>query len=176
VILPSLHGAADVLRAVARPTRPTAKGVREKFSELWPAFQAKDCTKVMAVSEAMLKIDYTLFSVHTIRADCFKDAGRRRPLRPRRCRGARTVRVAQISGDGKTMKTAFVVVTMSEERLLLTFLGLKEERQSLLNGEERMYDLIEGPNEKADGPKSAFFDVSARSPAWRAGSRRQAEE
>ena len=140
---------------------PYGTATGEKFNSIWPAFQAKDCAKVLPLADEMLKADFTLVSVHVLRSDCLRTNGD----------GARADREEAIarglmaslkaSGDGKSPKTAFVVVTMSEERFLLVGLGLHEEKQSLISDGGHVYDLIEGSNEKPDGPSSAFFNVDA---------------
>ena len=132
-----------------------------KFGELWPAFKAKDCAKVFAVSDEMLKSDYTLASVHIIRSECYRLAGDDQREAREEMIGRGLANSLTASGDGKSTKTAYVVVTMSEERFLLVALGLHEEKQSLIRDGGHVYDLIEGPNEKPGGDASAFFNVDA---------------
>jgi hypothetical protein len=139
---------------------PYSTAVRKLYGDIWPAFQAKDCAKVASVSDEMLKIDYTLVAVHFMRADCFKQTGDI-PRSEREVAIAKGLAQSLLhSGDGKGVDTAYVVVTMAEERFLLTAIGLTEEQQSLLNHNGRMYDLIQGKNQNPGGPVSACFDVS----------------
>lgn len=140
---------------------PYGSATGEKFAVLWPAFKARDCAKVLAVSDEMLKADYTLASVHVIRSECFRLTGDRDRDAREEMIGRGLANSLRASGDGKSTKTAIVVVTMSEERFMLVALGLREEKQSLINDGGHVYDLIEGANEAADGPKTAFFNVDA---------------
>jgi hypothetical protein len=50
---------------------------------------------------------------------------------------------------------------MAEERFVLSFLELNEERQSLVTGGGHNYDLIEGKNQKTGEKASAYFNVDA---------------
>ena len=140
---------------------PYSLKVRGLYDVIWPAFQAKDCAKVVSVSDQMLKIDYTLVSVHLMRADCFKQMGDSVRSAHEEAIGKGLAQSLLHSGDGKSIETAYAVVTMAEERFVLNALGLKEERQSLLNHDGHMYDLIQGPNENTGGPTSALFNVDA---------------
>lgn len=140
---------------------PYGMDLQADYHQLWPAFQAKDCAKVITVSDGMLKRDYTMATVHVLRADCFRAQGDA-------SRGDREEAIARgladslrHTGDGKSVATAYVVVTMSEERFLLVAIGLHEARQSLINDKGHMYDLIEGPNDNPGGPKAAYFNVDA---------------
>ena len=140
---------------------PYGTATGEKFNAIWPAFKAKDCAAVLPLADEMLKADYTLVSVHVLRSDCLRTAGEAARADREEAIARGLMASLQDSGDGKSLKTAYVVVTMSEERFLLVGLGLHEERQSLINDSGHLYDLIEGPNEKPDGPKLAFFNVDA---------------
>jgi hypothetical protein len=135
--------------------------IHEMYNVLWPAFQAKDCAKVIATSDQILKIDYTPVAVHFIRSDCFKQMGDQARADHEEAIGRGLARSLLGSGDGKSAATAYVVVTMAEERFVLSFLELNEERQSLVTGGGHNYDLIEGKNQKTGEKASAYFNVDA---------------
>lgn len=135
--------------------------VHELYDVLWPAFQAKDCAKAIATSDEMLKIDYTLVTVHFIRSDCFKQMGDQARAGREDAIGKGLAHSLLSSGDGKSTATAYVVVTMAEERFVLGYLELKEEKQSLVNAGGHNFDLIEGTNTKTGEKASAFFNVDA---------------
>lgn len=59
------------------------------------------------------------------------------------------------SGDGKTLKTAFHVITVRDEYDLMNMLKLKSDGQSLVNGH---YDLI-AIKENKYGIKELYFNV-----------------
>jgi len=131
------------------------------YETIWPAFQKKDCATVIKASDEMLKVDYTLATIHVLRSDCLRTNGDKARADREEAIGRGLVASLRGSGDGKSPETAFVIVSMSEERFMLVGMGLHEEKQSLLNNNGHMYDLIEGKNENADGPGSAFFNVDA---------------
>ena len=66
------------------------------------------------------------------------------------------------SGDGKTMKTAFVVISVPEEYALLRVLGLDRIEQSLARGDDgRMYDVLKVRSVATSEETSVFFNVDA---------------
>src|SRR5262249_30557173 len=85
------------------------------FLDAWKAFENKDCKTAMSKAAESLKMNYINFALHTVRSECFKEAGDI----------AGSTREAAISkglalsllgtGDGKSLKTAYVVVTIGEE-------------------------------------------------------------
>ena len=136
-------------------------GVEEPFHDMWMAFKAKDCAKAIAKSDEILKDDYTQSTVHFIRRDCFKQMGDQARADREESIARGLIHSLLSSGDGKSAATAYVVVTMEEERLVLSYLELNEERQALVNEGGHNYDLIEGKNEKTGEAGSAYFNVDA---------------
>ena len=135
--------------------------VHDLYGQLWPDFQAKRCDKVIATSDKMLKIDYTLATVHFIRSDCFKQTGDSARAGREEAIGRGLAKSLLASGDGTGVDTAFVVVTMAEERFLLTYLDMDEERQALIVKNGHQFDLITGKNRKTGAEQAAYFNVDA---------------
>jgi hypothetical protein len=66
------------------------------------------------------------------------------------------------SGDGKTMQTAYVVISVPEEYALLRVLGLDRLEQSLVRGDDgRMYDVLKVRNASTNEETRMFFNVDA---------------
>jgi hypothetical protein len=64
------------------------------------------------------------------------------------------------SGDGKTKVTAYKVISISEEYMLLFYMGLSRETQALISSEEGSFDFITAVD--ADGNlHEIYFDISA---------------
>jgi|ERR1700733_2278533 len=131
------------------------------FMDAWKAFEAKDCDTALAKSEEALKINYTIGALHMVRSDCFKQAGDKVRSERELAIGKGLTDSLLASGDGKSVETAYVVVTMGEERMALTFLDLPEQEQSLLNDKGHMFDAITGVNRKTGKEQTAYFNVDA---------------
>lgn len=135
--------------------------VRPMFNESWPAFRAKDCAKVEAVAAKMLKLDYTNSTVHIIRGECLKMTGDEAGAAREKAIGQGLFDSLIHSGNGRAADTAFEVVTMSEETLVLTLLGIEEAKQSLVENGGRQFDVIVGKDEKTGEEKTVWFNVDA---------------
>lgn len=63
------------------------------------------------------------------------------------------------SGDGKSPKTAFVVISVDEEYALLDYLGLGRGSQALINIEGHSYDQLMLTNRKTNERADYFFNI-----------------
>jgi hypothetical protein len=135
--------------------------MRPKFDELWPAFKAKDCAKVLAVSAEILKADYTLNAAHLVRGECLKLTGDASGAAREEAIGRGLLDSLRGSGDGKSIDTAYEVVTMAEERMLLSYLKLREVGQALIQSKGHQYDEITGRNEETGETRTVWFNVDA---------------
>jgi hypothetical protein len=129
--------------------------------ELVRASNAQDCPKGLSSSEALLKIDYTYPLAHLIRANCFHKQGdiERAEREYAIFEGLKSSLMG--SGDGKAPATAFVVVTMSEERFVLILLNLDEQMQALVMESGHNYDRIDAVDTTTGEKKSVYFNVDA---------------
>ncbi len=129
--------------------------------DAFKAAQAGDCPAALAKASEALKINYLSVVAHAVREDCLKqqgdDAGAAREL----AIGRGIAQALLATGDGKSAATAYVVVTMSEERFVLSMQGFPEERQALLNDNGHAYDLIFGHDFKTHEERSVYFNVDA---------------
>lgn len=65
----------------------------------------------------------------------------------------------QKSGDGKTPKTAYVVISTDEEYVLFNYLGYKASAQALLNEGGHSYDLMTVTNTKTNEELKVYFNI-----------------
>ncbi len=140
---------------------PYAMQTRPLFAAAWQAFQAKDCTTAVASARAMFKINYVTIPMHFVVSDCLKQAGDTAGADREAAIARGLAESLRNSGDGKSLDTAYVVVTLSEEGFILSMLGFKEERQALLNHDGHQIDLLEGKDDQTGEARSAYFNVDA---------------
>jgi hypothetical protein len=66
------------------------------------------------------------------------------------------------SGDGKSIKTAYVVVNISEEYALMGHLGLRVAGQSLIHDDDgHSYDLLRGEDAEGKPVREVYFNIDA---------------
>jgi hypothetical protein len=63
------------------------------------------------------------------------------------------------SGDGKSPETAFIVISVDEEYVLLNWRGLRATGQELINQNGHSYDLMKAVNTKTNEPVSYYFNI-----------------
>jgi hypothetical protein len=64
------------------------------------------------------------------------------------------------SGDGKSPQTAWVVIDVQEEYVVLRVLGLAPSKQSVVHEGERAFDRMECTNRKTGEAVTLYFDVT----------------
>lgn len=134
---------------------------RAPFNAAWAAFQAKDCATALARSEEARKIDYTAVSVHAFRADCFRQAGDGAHADRELAIARGLARSEMAGGDGKTVATAYDIVTMGEERFLLSVLGVRETGQALLKTDGGPVDAIAAADSRTGETRTVYFKLNA---------------
>ena len=140
---------------------PYATQTKPLFSAAWNAVQAKDCTTAMGAAKAMLAINYLSVPMHAILQDCLAQSGDAAGATRERVIGRGIAMSLFASGDGKSPATAYVVVTLSEEGLVESYLGLKAEQQALIRDHDHVYDQISGHDSKTGEARGLYFDVGA---------------
>jgi len=63
------------------------------------------------------------------------------------------------SGDGKSAETAYQVISVREEYIILSVLGLKLEKQGLMGSKGHSYDKMEVKNPRTQETAIIFFNV-----------------
>lgn len=69
------------------------------------------------------------------------------------------------SGDGKTAKTAYVVISTHEEYVALRALGLSPASQSLVHQDEHSFDVFQAANQETGAKITVYFNIDI---SWKA--------
>jgi len=138
---------------------PYSTRTRPLFEDTWQALNARDCPGAIAKSNELLRIDFTRIVVHALRSDCFGQLGDTANALRELAIGRGLAASLLASGDGKSPSTAYVVVTLNEETFVLREIGVKQEKQALVNDDGHEYDLISGID-RAGQKASVYFEVS----------------
>lgn len=129
--------------------------VNKDIEPMIKSAQAGDCDKALGYSDKVIKSEFIDILAHMVRSECFDSKGEL-ALSAREDTIVAGLRDSIFgSGDGKSEKSAFVVVTLDEEEFVLSSLGLHESQQALLKSDGHSYDAIDASDEK--GAKSTVF-------------------
>jgi hypothetical protein len=106
------------------------------------AAKGKDCATALEKIDEVLRVDYTVIEAHRVRSDCLKgDAAR---VESRIADGL--MDSLKRSGNGKTEKTAYPVMSLHEEKDLLVekHIVLKTRDTEVRGSDGRFYDVVHG--------------------------------
>jgi len=138
---------------------PYGANTRELFADAWAALQADDCAVAMKTSDALLALDFTNIPIHAMREKCFTKQGDAAAAARELGVGKGLALSLLASGDGKSVATAFVVVTLGEEEFVLVHFAIEEKKQVLVTDHGRSYDVIEGVDKGSGEKVDICFDV-----------------
>jgi hypothetical protein len=132
--------------------------IRKAFAATGPA---RDCDKAVALSDGILKADYTYAVAHLMRSVCFGQKGDSVRAEREKFIYRGLLQSVLVSGDGKSPKTAYMVFTMAEERFVLAYFDQREKLQALVMESGHNYDRIDAVDGKTGEAKSVYFNVDA---------------
>ncbi len=121
------------------------------------AYREKDCARVTGEAAKILEIDYVDIDAHMLADLCFRQLGDTKRAEFHRAMARGLTRSIVQSGDGKSPESAFVVIAIDEEYSLIRLMGLKVQKQSLVNRDGHAYDRMDVTD--ADKADVLFFNV-----------------
>jgi hypothetical protein len=139
---------------------PLGFSVDQNIGLMMKAVTAGDCNEALESSEKVLKVSFINILAHLVRSACLNKQGEL-------AHAAREDTIISglrdsifLSGDGVSAKTAYVVVTLDEERFVLSAKGVQESQQALIEDDGHSYDLIEGKS-KDGATRAIYFQIDA---------------
>lgn len=136
----------------------------EPRAEMRTAFNASDCTKALVHAQKVLDLLYIDVMSHLLSARCFENAKNQAKTDFHRKVARGLMDSIMASGDGKSPKTAFVVVRIDEEYDVLSTLRYRLTNQSLDSADGHVFDRIEAHG--ASGEKVTLYFQIDRPMAW----------
>jgi hypothetical protein len=144
--------------------QPEGGDYDEPRTAMLDAFNAQDCVKALAAADKVLNAVFIDITAHIVSGRCFELASDSAKAAFHRTVARGLMASILASGDGKTPKTAFVVVTISEEYDVLTALRLKPTLQALVQDDGHSYDKQDAKS--ATGETATLFFQIDRPMAW----------
>jgi len=126
--------------------------------EMVKAFEAKDYAKAVDFGEKVIPFELTNAGLLGAMADAYTKLKNETKSKFYTELAHKVRHSLFLSGDGKTAKTAYYVVGISEEYRVMRELGYTVSGQSLLNVEGQAYDLLAGKD--ANGKEvQVYFNI-----------------
>ena len=123
---------------------------------------AGNVEKAQALAEQMLAASYLDLEAHTVAARIAEKRGDKAAAAHHQYVVQGVIDSILKSGDGKTTKTAYVVITVSEEYATMGHLGLQVAQQDLLHDDAgHSYDLLKGVNPETRATQEVYFNIDS---------------
>ncbi len=124
------------------------------------AYVAKDCKTALEKFRAAIALDFTISDAHALAADCLEQAGDKTGEKREEAIAQGLFDSLIISGDGESPDTAFRIVTLHEEEVMLAVAGLNGTGRTLLTTEQGPVDKISITDAKSGEKGQIFFNLS----------------
>jgi hypothetical protein len=123
------------------------------------AYVAKDCNTALEKFKAAIALNFTLSDAHALSADCLEQAGDKTGE-------AREEAIAQglfnsliSSGDGNSPATAFRIVTMHEETVVLAVAGVNGTKKTVITTDQGPVEKIDITDQQTGKKGAVFFNT-----------------
>ncbi|MGB9408591.1 MAG: DUF4919 domain-containing protein [Terracidiphilus sp.] len=138
------------------PEYKEAKDTSKSEDAMTEALNKKNYPEALKNAEAVLASDYVNIDAHYVALVANREMGAADQAEFHRAVFRGLVNSIRDSGDGKSPETAWVVITVHEEYVILRILGFTPAGQSLLNKDGHSYDVMKVKNAK-DGTEQTFY-------------------
>jgi hypothetical protein len=123
------------------------------------AYVAKDCKTALEKFKAAIALNFTLSDAHALSADCLEKAGDKTGE-------AREEAIAQglfnsliSSGDGNSPATAFRIVTMHEEGVILSVAGVNGTKKTTITTDQGPVEKIDITDQQTGKKGAVYFNT-----------------
>jgi hypothetical protein len=143
------------LSYVDSPQRKVAKDISGAQKAMFAAMQAKDYAKALKEAETVLAAEYVNIDAHMVASMAAKYTGADDKADFHRAVVTGLLDSIRHSGDGKTAKTAWVVISVDEEYSMLRAFSLRPSGQALIHQDGHSYDEMKAKQQ--DGTEQTFY-------------------
>lgn len=126
---------------------------------MYAALDDKDYETALELANQMLETNYISPDAHVAALYACEGLGQAQEAEFHRYVLKGLIASIMSSGDGKSEETAYVVVLIDEEYLLLDVLGIEHSGQQLAEKDGHMFDMFEGMEKKTNTPVTLYFNV-----------------
>jgi tetratricopeptide (TPR) repeat protein len=134
------------------------KGVYHSLAEMNAPLQQKDFKKALKMASEVLETDFVDIDAHLIAASACRGMDQNDEADKHLSFALSLFRSIVDSGDGKTEQTAYIVISVHEEYVVMRQMGIFPGKQSLSHGKDGWYDVLTG---KKDGQDvTLYFNIT----------------
>ena len=141
------------------PPKDAKKVEPEASKTMFSAYRSKDYGKAIEYAEKILNGSYVDINAHLVAAAAYKEKKNAEKERFHRYVAEGLIKSILNSGNGKSRETAFVVISTSEEYVILRVLGLMIGSQSLESADGHHYDRLDANDPNTNKTVTLYFNI-----------------
>ena len=131
----------------------------ENRKAMFEALKAEGYEKALALSEKILAANYLDINAHFVAFAANRYLGHLEKADYHKYVFQNLLKSISDSGDGKTMETAFFVISTDEEYALFSFMGLRPAGQALIEDKGHRYDKMTAIDPKTEQSSTYYFNI-----------------
>jgi|HubBroStandDraft_1064217.scaffolds.fasta_scaffold36553_4 hypothetical protein len=141
------------------PEYKAAKDTSDAEKAMGNALDAKDYPKALVNAEKVLSGDFVSIDAHFVAYAASLELGDKDQAAFHLAVFRGLIDSIRNSGDGKSMATAWVVINVHEEYVLMRVLGYRLSSQSVMNKDGHNYDVMQVKNADDGSDATFYFNV-----------------
>lgn len=134
-------------------------GDRETRKAMFVALNGKLYDQALNSSETILAANYLDINAHFAAYLAHRELGHADKADYHKSIFQKLLKSISDSGDGKTMETAFVVISTDEEYALFNFMGVRPTAQELIEEKSHHYDKMTVTDPKSEQSAIYYFNI-----------------
>lgn len=126
-------------------------------------FEKEDYTKAAELAEIVLDYEYVNRNLHLAAEYAYRKLGDETKADFHRDVAAKLLKALLSTGDGKSAQTAYRVLNIKEEYLIMRELGFEDQYfgQSLRSVNDRAYDVLSASDKSTGKTVEVYFDINS---------------
>ena len=134
-------------------------GNSEARKTMIAALNEKNYDKAREYAEGILQKNYVDITAHIVASAAYRELKNADRAKYHQAIVEGLAQSIMKSGDGKSLETAFVVISTDEEYALFNLLGMKAVGQALVHDKGHSYDRMEAIDRKTEAKATFFFNI-----------------
>lgn len=141
------------------PERHQAKDTDDQKKAMFEALKKKDYAKALHNADVVLENEFVDLEAHRVKQIACEGLQDEQKARFHEAVARGLLRSILDSGDGKSAATAYVVISVHEEYIVLQVLGLRPSGQSVVHLDGHSYDVLETKKQDSGAGVKLYFNV-----------------
>jgi hypothetical protein len=127
--------------------------------QLLAALNQKNYEEALKIAESVLAKNFVEINAHMAAQIAYQETGNAERAQFHRFMGDGLLSSIKAKADGKTVDTAFVVISINEEYGLIRSLGLRPTRQALVQEKGHSFDAITVVDPQTNQESVMYFNI-----------------